>query len=575
MTKKEIKVSDYLANRLSKESRYVFAGNGSSILHVLQSFSKIRNMKIIPCQNEQGSSIAADAYSRISNNKIGVVVTTSGPGTLNTFQGIASSYYDSISAIYISGAPVTDHIRKKNSKLRQLGFQEMDMVKITKSFTKYSTRIEKPSDIVKELEKCIQISKSNRPGPCLIEIPDDIQRSYFLKKKIKLSQNKELNKKNEYKNILKKFNKYLNNSKKPLVIIGYGARISNAEKIIINFCKKNQIPFTLTWPVADLANDNDKLFCGSFGAYATQYGNKSVQSADLLIIVGCRLNPTHIGGNPKLFNPNAKKIKIDIDPNEMSQENGILIDCKIQTDCKIFFQQLIQYKKISKNKNWISEVNFYKKNHPVIRGINYKDKIHVDPYVFFKYLSKKITKKSTIINDTSCNMVWMHQSFQFKKNQRVYSAYNHSPMGYSVAASLGFYLGDKKNDIISIIGDGGIQMNIQELQSIKHFGVPVKIFLFNNNSLGMVKQAMDTWFNKKYVACNPASDLTFPDFSKIANSYGIKYTEINNNYEIKKKLNYIFKKKQTIICNIKINPDKKMSPKVKLGSPIEEMEYLD
>jgi len=569
-----IKLADYVAKRLSEETDAVFVGNGSSVLHILSSFKKIKSIKVIPSQNEQGASLAADGYSRAKKNKMGIVVTTSGPGSINAFQGIASSFYDSIPSIYICGAPEIKHIKKNNSKIRQLGFQEMRMVDIVKPFTKYATIIKNPNDIFSEIEKCISITKSGRPGPCLIELPDDLQRTFIKEKKIKKEKIK-IKRMTEFKK-LKKFKELLNKSNKPLAIIGYGARISNAEKDILKFCKINNIPFTLTWPVADLANNNDTLFSGSFGAYATEYGNLAVQEADLLIIVGCRLNPTHIGGNSKLFNPKAKKIKIDIDVNELKEENKVKINLKINSDCKIFFKNLNKIKiRLKNNSNfWIKKINEYKKKYPVVSSSYNKEKNFVNPYIFFDRLSKKIHKKTFIINDTSCNMVWMHQTFQFKKNQKVFSAYNHSPMGYSVAASIGYHLASPKSQIISIIGDGGMQMNIQELENIKNFNIPVKIFLFNNNSLGMVKQAMDTWFKSNYVACNPQSDLSFPNYNKVAKSYGVKTIEINDNSEIERGIQNTLMYEKAVLCNIRISPEAKMSPKVKLGSPIHVMEYL-
>jgi len=566
-----IKISDLLASKISKVTDYVFSGQGGFIIHVMDSFNKIKKIKIIPGQSEQGCSLAADAYSRASG-KLGVVVTTSGPGMLNSLQGLACSYYDSIPALYIIGAPVTAGLRK-NKNLRQLGFQEMEVTEIVKSFTKYATRVTDPNMLSYEIDKAIHIARTGRPGPCLIDLPDDIQRTEVLLKNQKIYKIKK--KKENLNKLNTSFKKAINlikNSKKPIFIIGNGAKISGAIKDIKKIIKKFQIPYSPTWATFDCFSSNDKLNIGSFGVYASRHGNFSIHNSDLLIILGSRLSAPLTGGNPKFFAPNAKKIQIDIDSYELKEENKIPINLKINSNLKYFIDYLKKEKDLwSVNKPWIQAVNNLKIKYPIVDKKYNTQKKLVNPYIFFQELSKCTKSNDVIIPDASANLVWTYQSYKVSKNQKMFTSLNHSPMGYSVAASIGVSLGSPKSNIIAIIGDGSMPMNVQELENIRSLNLPIKIFILNNKGYGMIKQTIDTWMKSVYVGCDPASGLSLPDSLKIAKSYGIRGLKIVNQKNIKNKIKNILKIKGPVICDVQLNPNQQIIPKVKSGRPLYDM----
>ena len=564
-----MKASDLIAFKLSQYSDYVFSGQGGSVIHILDSLYKRKDIKLIPSQNEQGASLAADAYTRTSR-KLGIVVTTSGPGTLNALQGLACSYYDSIPALYFSGAPVIGSI-KKNKKLRQLGFQEMEMPEIVKSFTKYSTRITNVKKIYYEIEKCIFIARSGRPGPCLIDLPDDIQRMETNVEEQEIfspEDNKLVLDSNKTEEVCK----MIKTSKKPIFIIGHGIKISDAKKEIDELLKMTNIPYAPTWATFDMFNTDDPKNIGSFGVYATRHGNFAIQNSDLLVIFGSRLNPSLIGSNGKLFAPNAKKILIDIDPAELKEENGVKIDIKINCDVKDFVKSLNNKKiKWKINQNWLDKIQYLKKKYPIVKEEYFNQKKLVNPYVFFQTLSNYTSKNDVIIPDASANLVWTYQAYKVSKQQKIFTALNHSPMGYSVAAAIGASLGSPKNNVIAIIGDGSMQMNIQELENIESLKLPIKIFLINNKGYGMVKQTIDTWLDSKYVGCDAESGLPLPDFQKVSKSYGIDCVEINNHNDLKEKIEYTLNYKGPILCDVKLHPNEKIIPKVKAGIPIHKM----
>ena len=564
-----MKASDLIASKISKLTNHVFTGQGGSVVHILDSLSKIKKIQIVPSQNEQGASLAADAYTR-SSGKLGVVIATSGPGILNTLQGIACSYFDSIPGVYISGAPVIASL-KKSEKNRQVGFQEMDIVNLVKATTKYAVTIINPNRISYEIDKCIHLAQSGRPGPTLIDIPDDIQRINIDPRK----QIKFIPKKNRIvsKNInFKKLSFLLQKSKRPLVVIGNGVKISKTEKLLNTILNKFNIPYAATWACADSFPASERLNVGSFGTYATRHGNLAIQNSDLLLILGSKLNRPVIGSNPKLFAKSAKKIQVDIDTYELKEENGVNTHLKINEDLKLFIPKLKKYlKKLDIDKDWYTKINNWKKKYPIIKKDYLKEKNFTNPYIFFRKLSDICKKNYIIVNDASANLVWSYQSFISKKGQKIFTALNHSPMGYSIAASIGASLGAPKKKIIVIIGDGSVPMNVQELENIKSLNLPVYIFIINNRGYGMIKQTLNTWLKGNYVGCDKKSGLSLPDYNKIFSSYGIRTSEINSNNEVGSKLKTILNQKGPIMCQVKVNPNAKIIPKTKPGDPIDVM----
>lgn len=565
----QMKASDLIALKLSEYSDYVFSGQGGSVVHILDSLHRREGIKVIPSQNEQGASLAADAYSRTSG-KLGIVVTTCGPGIINALQGLACSYYDSIPALYIAGAPVTG-LLKKNKKLRQLGFQEMDIQEIVSSFTKYSTRITDVKKIFYEIEKCVFLAKEGRPGPCLIDLPDDIQRMETKAEEQEIFK-PEVKKLIIDSNKIEKVIEMVKESKRPIFIIGNGIKISESKKNVEELLKMSKVPYAPTWATIDMFKTDDPQNIGGFGVYATRHGNFAIQNSDLLVILGSRLNGTLIGSNAKLFAPKAKKIQIDIDPAELNEDNGLKIDLKINCDIKEFLNILNNKDvKWQLNQSWLDKIRKLKKKYPIIQEEYSNQKKLVNPYIFFDTLSNYTSENDIIIPDASANLVWAYQAYKVSKKQKIFTALNHSPMGYSVAAAIGAYFGSPKNNIIAIIGDGAMQMNIQELENIKSLILPIKIFLINNCGYGMVKQTCDTWLDSRYVGCDEKSGLSLPDFQKVSKSYGIECTQINNHNDLKEKIEQALNYKGPLLCDVKLDPNEKIIPKVKAGSSLHNM----
>ena len=565
-----MKCSDIIAKKIESLTDFAFTGQGGSVVHILDSLKRVSNVKIIPSQNEQGASMAADAYTR-ATDKIGVVIATSGPGILNALQGMACSYYDSVPSLYISGAPVTSAL-KKNKNIRQVGFQEMDIPSIVNSFCKYVVRIMDPRDVIYEIDKAIDIATSGRPGPVVIDLPDDIQRMDISENDLKKFNS--IEKKEDLKLDESKFSEFvslLENSKRPLFIFGNGIKISKTENLCQQIVNKFNIPYAPTWASYDLFNSDDELNVGSFGMYATRHGNFSVESSDLLIILGSRLNGTLTGSKKQIFSSNSKKIQVDIDENELNLGDGFHVDIKFNSNVKIFLEELLKNDiKLNNFNDWKKKINEWKEKYPIILD-EYKNQTkNVNPYLFFDKLSELTKEGDIIIPDASANLVWTYQAYKSKKNQKIFTALNHSPMGYSVPAAIGPALTTKKN-VIAIIGDGSMQMNIQEIENIKAHNLNIKIFLINNFGYGMVKQTIDTWLDGNYVGCDTSSGLSLPDFSKVFNSYGIKTLKINNHNEMHDIIDTCLNLSGPVMCEVIVNEKQRIIPKTKAGSPLHDM----
>ena len=565
-----MKCSDIIAKKIESLTDFAFTGQGGSVVHILDSLKRVSNVKIIPSQNEQGASMAADAYTR-ATDKIGVVIATSGPGILNALQGMACSYYDSVPSLYISGAPVTSAL-KKNKNIRQVGFQEMDIPSIVNSFCKYVVRIMDPRDVIYEIDKAIDIATSGRPGPVVIDLPDDIQRMDISENDLKKFNS--IEKKEDLKLDESKFSEFvslLENSKRPLFIFGNGIKISKTENLCQQIVNKFNIPYAPTWASYDLFNSDDELNVGSFGMYATRHGNFSVENSDLLIILGSRLNGTLTGSKKQIFSSNSKKIQVDIDENELNLGDGFHVDIKFNSNVKIFLEELLKNDiKLNNFNDWKKKINEWKEKYPIILD-EYKNQTkNVNPYLFFDKLSELTKEGDIIIPDASANLVWTYQAYKSKKNQKIFTALNHSPMGYSVPAAIGPALTTKKN-VIAIIGDGSMQMNIQEIENIKAHNLNIKIFLINNFGYGMVKQTIDTWLDGNYVGCDTSSGLSLPDFSKVFNSYGIKTLKINNHNEMHDIIDTCLNLSGPVMCEVIVNEKQRIIPKTKAGSPLHDM----
>ncbi|VVB93005.1 3D-(3,5/4)-trihydroxycyclohexane-1,2-dione hydrolase [uncultured archaeon] len=569
-----MKISDYVIDFLIENNiRYIFEVIGGAITHLVDSTYGRKDIACIVTHHEQAAAFAAEAYSRVTSN-IGVAMATSGPGATNLITGIGSAYFDSIPCLYITGQ-VNTYEYKFNKKIRQLGFQETDIVNIVKPITKYACMITEPTSIKYQLQKAIYIAKSGRPGPVLLDIPMNIQRTEINPDELPEFFDSEecSNIKEELKNEnddskIKVILDLIEHSERPVVLIGGGIRSSGATNELFEFIQKTKIPVVSSLMGLDAFPHDHPLFFGMIGAYGNRYSNLAVANSDLLIVLGSRLDMRQTGTRPETFAVSAKIIHIDIDENELNSKVKSFLS--IKSDLKQFLSdsnKKLKPKNTNSLNDWYESIKRYKKKFPSYIFPE-KEKDPILPNFFMKYLSGKAADDAIICLDVGQHEMWAAQSFEIKKNQRMIISGGMGSMGFGLPAAIGASLAEPGKQVIAIVGDGGFQMNIQELQTIVRNKLPIKIFLLNNKSLGMVRQFQELYFKKRFLSTLIGYDC--PDFTKVVQAYGIQSESISTFSDLKEiitsKLNDSFHLFVEVIIPMESNVD----PKLEFNRPIED-----
>ena len=554
-----MKLSDVVIEFLENiKIKHVFTVSGGGCIHLIDSLGKSDKLKYICTHHEQAAAMAVEGYFRLSNNLSAAIVTT-GPGGTNTLTGVLGCWLDSIPAIFISGQVSSNQLRDETG-CRQIGDQEFNIIDSVKPMTKYAVMLKNPKDILYELEKAYRIAISGRPGPVWIDIPLDFQGAEIdiddLKKYENLIKIDTID-----ESILNNFKILLENSKKPLIVAGNGIRISNSIKILDNFIKKYKIPVvTGVHSGIDSVDNEYELYSGRIGILGQLTSNKIVQEADLLIILGSRLNIKMTGYNFKGFSPNSKKIQVDIDASEI-YKHKFPIDLAINANVNTFIETICKEDYKINIDEWRSFVKETRKQQIYYYPKHEKMKGYVSVYYFINKLKNYANLHPIITSDGTAHVVTL-QTYNLKKDQICFTNVGCASMGYGLPAAIGACFANNKNPVICMEGDGSLQMNIQELQTIIHHNLPIKIFVINNEGYLSIKITQETFFNGKEIASGPDSGISFPNLSKISDAYGIKYFSITNNNQIDDVLNDVFNYNGPLICELFSYPYEKHEPKV-------------
>lgn len=559
-----MKLSDFVVEFVAQQGvRHVFMLPGGGAMHLNDSLGKNKKIEYICTLHEQAAAIAADAYAQYTNN-LGVVQVTTGPGGTNTLTGLVASWLDSIPVLYISGQVKTADLKTRRN-VRQMGFQEVGIVKMVESVTKYATVVTDPQTIQYDLQKAVYLAKHGRPGPVWIDIPLDIQAVEIDPKKLKAFDPKELNEKvpaldKEIQTAIE----LLKSAKRPVVLAGNGVRLSGALNSFLELIDILKIPVMTTWKALDFLPEDHPLFIGRPGAVGHRGANFAQQTADLILILGARLDLGQTAYNHKNFAPYAKKILVDIDPQEISKmETEVRLP--VQADAKLFIDGIL------KNKNklqgtpskWLKKCQEWKKKYPVILPEYFKQKKYVNDYVLLRTLSEEMKSGDLLVPGSSgaCSER-ASQAFEMKKGIRFINSQALGSMGFGIAQAIGACIASGKKRTISIEGDGGFIMNVQELEVAKRMKLPIKFFILNNNGYVSIRTTQINYFNKNFVASTEKSGLTLPDYKKIAAAFGISYVQLKDQKGIQKKVKDILKSKGPVLCEVMIAPDQFTQPRV-------------
>jgi len=579
-----MKVSDYVAKFIQRQGvRDVFLLPGGGCIHLVDSIGK-SSLNFICNLHEQACSIAADAYGQYTNN-IGVCLVTTGPGGTNAMTGLAAAWLDSTPMLVLSG-----QVQKKDMiggrGTRQIGFQEIDMVSVVKPLTKYAITVLEPTEIRYCLEKAVYLAKSGRPGPVWVDIPLDVQACLIDENEIE-GYTPESEGEHDIQEVVSNVIDDLNRSERPVILAGNGIRLSGSIEGFKELANLLNIPVLLTWKAIDFLEEEHPLFVGRPGGVGQRGANFSQQNSDFLISIGARLDHGQTAYQHKYFARAATKVIVDVDSSEI---NKLEMDIKhpVVADAGEFIKELLRQKeKINVNcEEWLAKCKEWQKKYPVILPEYWKEKAHVNNYVFIDALSDVTPEGTLLIPGSSggCSEVTM-QAFRIKKGQRMFNSEGLGPMGFGIAASLGGCIASGGKETICIDGDGGFIMNIQELETVRRLNLPIKFFVLNNGGYVSIRTTQNKHFDGNLVASDDESGLTLPPIERQAYTYGIPYARIENPALIHDKLRGILAIDGPVICEIMLPPTHVTAPKASVykkedgsfaASPMEDLApFLD
>lgn len=562
-----MKLSDYVIDFISrKKVTHIFEVCGGAITHLLDSMYDRKDITAVSMHHEQAAAFAAEGYSKASGN-IGVAMATSGPGATNLITGIGSAFFDSTPTLFITGQ-VNTYEFKYNKPVRQNGFQETDIVNIVKPIVKEANLITNPKKIRHYMEKSFYIARSGRPGPVLLDIPMDVQRSNVVYKELRSNiKNKYLKPRLNLQTI-KKIVNLISSASRPVVLIGGGISLSNAKGELLTLLKKTCIPVVSSLMGLNSCPHDLPNFRGMIGTYGNRYANLTVANADMVLALGTRLDTRQTGTVPSTFARGAKLVHIDIDPREIN--NKVKADIGIICDIKDFL--LILDKKLSGYdksgiKPWIDQTLKYKEKYPSWKKPKGKS---IQPNFLMHMLSEALPQDSIVCLDVGQHQMWAGQSLELKKGQILITQGGMASMGSSLSMAIGASFAKPKSTIIVITGDGGFQLNMQELETIRHHNLPIKIILLNNKGYGMIRQFQKQYFNSRFQST--VKGYSQPNFQKVVSAYGIDSTKIAEVSKVSSNLKELFKNRKPEFLEIMIDEKKLVFPKLAVNKPIEEQD---
>ncbi len=561
-----MKASDYIAKFLEQKGvQYVFELSGGMITHLLDSLNQKTSINIITMHHEQAAAFAADAYGRITGIP-GVALATSGPGATNLITGIGSCYFDSTPAIFITGQ-VNRHEQKGDRPIRQLGFQETDIISMVKPITKACYKVEHQDDLPLILEEAFTIAVEGRPGPVLIDVPMDVQRSLITVPAPSLDVTTPPA---PTKLVLEDIVEDIKQAQRPLLLVGRGVRSAFAIDAMNVFVEKTNVPVITTLLAVDALEYTHPSRVGFIGSYGNRWANIAFGESDLLIVVGSRLDIRQTGADTKFFE-NRKIYHVDCEPGEIN--NRIKGCVPVVADAKQFFEDFNTFSADDEFPNpttWYEYINGLREQWPDVKEL---DPNGINPNVFIHSLSKNSPLAKCFIADVGSHQMWTAQSIELKKDQLFLTSAGMGAMGYALPAGIGASFALDIKPVVTIIGDGCMQINIQELQTIARNKLPVKIIILNNKNLGMIRQFQDSYFESRYQSTYWG--YSAPDFEKVALAYGINSITISKEDEIEDAVKWMWNdvnRDAPVLLQIMIDPYTNTYPKIAFGKPITEME---
>ena len=567
-----MKLSDYVIDFIVREKvHHIFEMIGGAITHLLDSAHGRRDIACVSMHHEQAAAFAAEAYARM-NGRLGVAMATSGPGSLNMLTSIGSCYFDSVPCLFITGQ-VNTYEYKFNSPVRQTGFQETDIVSVARPLVKYAELVRDCKDIRYCLEKAVFLAQSGRPGPALLDIPMDVQRAQIYPRKLRSfygsAEHRRLYALQPVSAaVISKVTAMIKAARRPVILAGGGVRTAGATRGLETLLKKTGIPVVCSLKGLDAIAHDNPAFSGMIGAYGNRYSNLALANCDLLLVLGSRLDTRQTGTRPETFARGAKKVHVDIDPHELGGK--IKTDLAARADLKVFLKRLNSGLK-SFNRNdlsgWYRAIAGFREKFPEIETEESAGEIN--PNRFMALLAEHSREGDIICVDVGQNQMWAGQSFRLKKGQRMLLSGGMGSMGFSLPAAIGASIACPGRRVLAICGDGGIQVNIQDMDSLAVRKLPVKVILMNNGCLGMVRQFQDIYFGGRRQSTEVGYHC--PDLKKIVEAYGVPVRVVRAMAHADGALRAALASKGPALVEVKLTRETAVEPKLTVDRPIEDM----
>lgn len=566
----QIQVSDLIAQLLVEHRiRDVFMITGGGAMYLNHSLGVHPQIKCTFNHHEQACAMAAESYARLTN-RLPLVNVTSGPGGTNAITGVYGAYVDSIPMLVISGQVKEETtVRYTGLPLRQYGDQELDIEQLVRPITKYVYMVTDPLSVRYHFEKAIYLATSGRPGPCWLDIPLNVQATRVNPNDLRRFDALELDepwKNTEINRACSEILARLSESKRPVIFAGAGVRVSGQYEIFIKLIEKLGIPVVGGWNAYDVIWNDHPLYTGRPGTIGNRPGNFTVQNADLLLILGSRLNIRQVSYNWKSFAREAFKIWVDVDEAEL-RKPSVHADMPIHTDLKDFIPAMLQavddaWKGPSlEHLRWLAWCRERILKYPVVLP-EYRGRTPMNPYCFVEALFSQLKEGEIVVTGNGSACVVTSQAAFLRPRQRLWANSGCATMGYDLPAAIGAAVAQPGQRIICIAGDGSIMMNLQELQTISGNALPVKIFLLNNNGYVSIFQTHRNFFKGVEVGGGPKSGVTFPDFKKVAAAFNLPYRRVMGESELEEAIRYTLETDGPAFCEVIIDENATFAPKL-------------
>lgn len=578
-----IRLADYIAQRcVEAGAEHVFLVTGGGAMHLNDAFARNKALDQICFHHEQAAAMAAEAYYRL-NNKLAVLNVTTGPGGINALNGVYGAYVDSIGMIVVSGQVKNEtYSGNYSNPIRQLGDQEVNIVNMVKPITKYAVVLTDPLLIREVMDKAIFLVKHGRAGPVWIDVPVDMQSAMIDPEKLNafdgntkkliedpcISDNTrlELETLNNFQFDFEKFLLKLQTSKRPVIYVGSGVSLSGMRSEFIKLIEKLKIPVVVAFNANDLVPTDHACYAGYAGTIGTRAGNFSVQNSDLILILGNRLNIRTISYNFKNFASKAYKIMVDVDKAELDKVT-LNIDWKVQADLRNFIPELINnissYEPNIEHLKYLDWCKTRVEKYPAVLP-EYK---HLDnmlnPYKFMGDLFKHLNPHDVIVCGNASACIISLQSGKIKEGQRIFTNSGSASMGYDLPASIGASIAIGKNRVICLAGDGSLMMNIQELQTIVEYNLPIKILVINNSGYLSIKQTQTAYFSDNVFGTNAGNGVSFPNYVSVSKSFGLASCRVTTmDHWFSTETQTMFLDDNPALIEIMVDPNQIFSPKL-------------